>query len=232
MNIEIVKGWLRQSLRTAMAWNLVTMAASLLAGLLVLYISFWASYAVIWFISHSFFRLSHPVILLIAGAFMTLVVIVGAKQNLEPLDPLNRQTGLARDMDITLSPWNRYGMSYTTNAAKAAAFEVRSVASVVNYILCGGVILVLGSVQRLRRWRRMKAIDVDGCARVIALLHATAKRRCFEEIVGDLPGLNPVQVFDDLRFVEGVLFLADDPPGLRLHPETKSELDHLRTGPA
>jgi len=50
-----------------------------------------------------FFPLTHPVILLIAGGFMALVVIVGARQNREKLDPLERQVHLAQEMDITLS---------------------------------------------------------------------------------------------------------------------------------
>jgi hypothetical protein len=205
------------------------MVGCLLAGLLVLYVSFWISYGVIWFISHSFFPLTHRGILLIAAGFMTLVVLVGAKQNRERLEPLERQVRLAHDMDITLSPYTRYGMSYNTNAVKAGAFEIRSLASVINYVLCGGVLLVLSSVRKLRQFRQLKRIDVDGCARVIALLHGVARRQSFAEIVEKLPGLNPVKVFDDLRWIGGVLFLSGEPSGLTLHPDLRSELTRLST---
>ena len=57
------------------------MVGRLSGGLLVLFAPFWVAYGVIWFVSHSLFHLSHRVILLVAGGFMTLVVIVGARQN-------------------------------------------------------------------------------------------------------------------------------------------------------
>jgi hypothetical protein len=100
-------------------------------------------------------------------------------------------------------------------------------ASVINYILCGGVLLVLNSRLKLRQYQRLRTIDVEECARVLALLQAVARRQSFEEIVQKLPGLNPVKVFDDLRWIEGVLFLTNEPAGLTLHPELKTELNGL-----
>ena len=142
------------------------MAGGVLGGLLVLFVSFWVAYGVIWFISHSVFPLSHRAILLVAGGFMTLVVIVGARQNWQNLDPLEQQVRLAEQMDVTLTPftpWNRSGMSLDTNPVKASAFKIRSVASTINCILCGGVLLLLGSLPRLRRFQRLRRIDVAGC---------------------------------------------------------------------
>ncbi len=146
MNSEPIQAWLKKRLSIAGAWHLGAMAGYVLGGLLVLFISFWVAYGVIWFISHSLFPLSHRVILLIAGGFMTLVVIVGARQNWQNLDPLEQQVRLAEQMDITLSPWNRSGMRLDTDAVKASAFKIRSMASVINFFLCGGVLLVLGSL--------------------------------------------------------------------------------------
>lgn len=222
-----IEAWLQKRLSAAGAWDLVAMAACLLGGLLVLFVSFWVAYGVIWFISHSLFVLSDRVILLAAGGFMTVVVLVGARQNWQSLDPLEQQVRLAEQMDIRLSPWNRYGVTYDTDAMKAAAFEVRSVASTINCILCGGVLLCLSSLTKLRRFWRLRRINVDECARVIALLHAAARRQSFAEIVEKLPGLNPVSVFDDLRYIDGVLFIAREPSGLTLTPELKSELNRL-----
>ena len=129
-------------------------------------------------------------------------------------------------MYVTLTPWTRYGNSYNTDVLKAGMFEVRSMANVVNYILCGGAILLVGALTRLREFRRLQGIDVAGCARVIALLHGAGRSQSFTDIVEKLPGLNPVKVFEDLRSIEGVLFLSSD-PGLTLHPDLKSDLDHL-----
>jgi hypothetical protein len=220
-------GWLRAKLKTERFRRLAAMICSLLAGGLILYISFWVSYWIIWMIFSSFFPLSHQVILLLATAFMTLVIVVGARQNLADLDPLQRQVRMARNMDITLTPYTPYGMSYNTDAAKAAVFEVRSLAAVVNYILCGGVKLLFGAVAQWRRFRRLAAVDVDAAAKVLELLYCSRKMQSFAEILEKLPDVNPVRVSYDLRCIEGVLFLSNDPPGLALHPNLKEELSEL-----
>lgn len=225
MNTDWVQHWLRRTLRTATVWNVLAAAGCFLGGLLILYVSFWVTFGVLWFISTSFLHLSHLVLLILASAFMTLVVVIGARQNWADLDPLARQVRLAKDMDITLTPYNRYGMSYSTNAVTAGMFEIRSLASAINFILCGGVKLVFGAVAMLRQVQRLKAIEVDECARVIALLLANPGRQSFEEIVRKLPGLNPVRTFDDLRYIAGVLFLSKDPAGLTLLPELRNELN-------
>jgi hypothetical protein len=227
VDTELVKTWLKRAIRTARAFKIAAAIGSVAVGLLILFVSFWMWYGIIWFVSHSFFPLAHGVILLIAAGIMGLVVVVGMRQTWEKLDPLRRQVELARDMGISLTPWSRFGMSYTTNAAWLPEFEIRSMASVINWILCGGVLLVVGSWGAWCQFQRLKQIDVDGCARVIALLHAVARRQAFTEIVEKLPGLNPVKTFDDLHFVDGVLFLSSEPPGLTLHPELKAELKQL-----
>ena len=223
MNEQVIN-WLRSKLKTERLWRLAAMSGSLLAGVLILYVSFWVSYGVVWFISSSLFPLKHQVILLLAGAFMTLVVVVGARQNLADLDPLQRQVRMAKEMDITLTPYSRYGMSYKTDALKAAVFEVRSVAAVVNYILCGGVKLIFGGVAQWRRFRRLATVNLSAAAQVLGLLYAAGKRQSFAQIVEKLPDINAIKVCSDLRFVEGVLFFSSDPPGLALHPDLKEEL--------
>ena len=61
----------------------------------------------------------------------------------------------------------------------------------------------------------------------ITLLLAAGRRQSFAEIVERLSELDPVRVFDDLHWIEGVLFLSTDPPGLTLLPELRTELMNL-----
>ncbi len=165
MNTGLVRHWLRRTLRAAMAWNVLSAAGCFLGGLVILFISFWVSYGVLWFISSAFFRLSHPVLLILTSAFMALVVVVGARQNRADLDPLANQARLAKDMGVTLTPYSRYGMSYGTNAVTAGIFEIRSMASAINFILCGGVKLVFGAVALLRQRLILASSPVSSCIR-------------------------------------------------------------------
>jgi hypothetical protein len=231
VNADKVSLWLGKRLRTTEVQSGVLAVLFVVVSLVILFVSFWVTYGVVWFVSFSFkLPLSHHVILLIAASFMVVVVIVGARQKRDGADMLEQQVKLAEDMDITLSPWTRYGMTYDTNAMKTGAFEIRSVASAANYVLCGGVLLGFSAMDKVRLRRRLKTIDVAGCSKVLALLLATARRTPFAEIVERIPGLDPVKVFDDLRFVEGVLFLATDPAGLTLNPELREELIGLVRG--
>lgn len=224
MNSEPVSGWLKKRMSQTRAWKLFGVAARLLTGLAVLFVTFWVAYGVIWFISFSFYPLTHTVRLLLAAGFVTLVVITGVKQNWEELDPLQQQARLAKDMDITLDPDGYYGMSLTTNAVKAGAFEVRTLASVGAYVVGGGPRLLLGAVRSWREFRRLSAIDIEGCAQVLALLAAEGAKQSFTELVQKLPGLNPVKTFEDLHHIDGVLYLASEPRGLTLRPELRAEL--------
>ena len=56
---------------------------------------------------------------------------------------------------------------------------------------------------------------------------AAGRRQSFAEIVERLSELDPVRVFDDLHWIEGVLFLSIAPPGLTLLPELRTELMNL-----
>lgn len=225
---QTVEAWLASKMRGRKIGNAVIGLLLLALGALLVFISFWVTYGVLWFISHSFYRVSHATLLAISAGFMALVIAAGARQNWQDLDPLQKQTRLAADMDIKLVPYNRYGMSYSTNAMKAGAFEITSLAAVCNYILCGSVKLLLNGIGKLRQIPGLGRVDVQGCSEVIAWLWAAGKRQSFEEIVAAIPGLNPVRVFEDLAQVEGVLFLTTEPAGLTLHPELRDELNSLR----
>ena len=91
---------------------------------------------------------------------------------------------------------------------------------------------VLFSGPRVAIWSAKQAflafaivrIDVVGCAAVLDLIYRTGHRMSYQEISGAVAGLNPVKVFNQLRLLDGVLFLTSDPPGLALESELKEEL--------
>ncbi len=210
-----------------MCWTLAGAVGLLLAGLGVLYVIFWAIYGIIWLVSNSFFPLPHTVRLGLSAGFLVLMVVSGARQNWAALDPLRQQAELGREMDIKFVPQNWFGIGNATNASKFAVFEARTVAAVGNYILCGGARLLIVGLSKLGRLWRLGSLDVEGCARVIALLAVEAKRQSFAEIVQKVPGLNPVKVFNDLRYIDGLLLLTNEPAGLTLHPELREELSRV-----
>ncbi len=216
--------WLKRRLGAARAWKLAGVAGSIILGVVVLWISFCVSYGAIWYVSHALLPLPRHVMLLIAGGFMVVVIIVGARQNWESIEPMQKQMRLAREMGIGLTPLTRGGISANTDVMSAEVFWVRGTAAAANWVLCGGVLLLLGAWAHLKQFRRLGRIDADGCARVIGLLQTVARRQSFAELVQRLPGLDPVTVFDDLHKIEGVLFLSTEPAGLTLHPDLKSEL--------
>ena len=105
---------------------------------------------------------------------------------------------------------------YPDGAQNAATF-VLGFLYLAPWLVSSGVWFVVKAL-------RLFALDVRGCAAVIVLLHERRRRVPYEEIAAELPWLDFRRVFRDLRAVDGVLFLWEEPPGLALGGDIMSQL--------
>jgi hypothetical protein len=104
-----------------------------------------------------------------------------------------------------------FGMLYPGGAQNVVTFVLG--------LLYTGPWLVTAGVRLAIKGVRLLALDVAGCAAVIALLHQRGRRVPYEEIARELPRLDFRRVFRHLRAVDGVLFLREEPPGLALNTD-------------
>lgn len=93
-------------------------------------------------------------------------------------------------------------------------------------ILFSGPRAAIWSAKQIGQGYMLYRVDVAGCAAVLDLLCRTGHRMSYQEITAAIPGLNPVLVFDQLRLLDGVLFLTSSPPGLSLESGLREALGY------
>lgn len=108
---------------------------------------------------------------------------------------------------------------YPDGARNAATF-VLGFLYLAPWLVSSGVWFVVKAL-------RLLALDVRGCAAVIALLQQRGRKASYEELAAELPWLDFRRVFRHLRAVDGVLFLREEPPGLALSGDLSTALARL-----
>lgn len=93
-------------------------------------------------------------------------------------------------------------------------------ANMVADILLVGPRLVIGTYQLAKKGLRMKKLDEEGCAELVSFLYSRISMVPYE----DLKSANWEPWFDQLRSIDGVLFLQK---GLVLSEDLRSELNDL-----
>lgn len=106
--------------------------------------------------------------------------------------------------------------------------QMRNAATFILGFLFIGPWLVTSSIRLIGKAYRLATLDAEACAAVIALLHARGQKVPYIEIVAQLPLLDLQRVVDHLHFVDGVLFLRTEPPGLALSSRLMANLNKAR----
>ncbi len=220
MRADEIREWLGRKTRAKACVNFALAAVYALLGLILLFITFWAVYGVMWYICFSFeldVPGQHLTRLLVSAGVLVLLFIGNATTSRRYLEDLSFTTGTV-DKKVFVIP----GMG--SNINPLAPDSAHSFVKVITSILFSGPRLVTASVRRLKRALRLLRLDLDGCASVLALLLSRPSRVPFGEIVAGVPGLDAVAVFPQMREIDGVMFLTSDPPGLSLSPELADDL--------
>jgi hypothetical protein len=223
MKSDAIRVWLKKK----KAWGSVQCesfaALGGLAGILVVFLTFWLAYAIIWFgwygVSAVFElafnkkpHLSHGLILLCSGIFIVLLFIQHFRTDPSHWGDYPRR-------DYVSSPALQMQAGAFGGLLFMLAYPGAS-ANMVADILLVGPRLVTGTCQLAKKGLRMKKLDQDGCAALLSFLYSRINMVPYE----DLKSANWEPWFDQLRSIDGVLFLEK---GLVLSGELRSELNNL-----
>src|SRR6185295_18510273 len=100
--------------------------------------------------------------------------------------------------------------------------------SIILRLLCELVFVgpqfIHGSLELFRTGAQWAKMDVEACARVIALLLSRDRRVPLAEISGRLGMLDPMKIVAQLDLLDGVVFLRSPPAGLSLTSDLREEL--------
>jgi len=215
MNQDVVSSWLRNKRNWGVVANCSFGFLALIAGILILLLTFWFAYLVVFMIWPGVsalseitvgrkLHLSHEVRLVCSGVFIVLLFI----------------------QHFRTSPWHwgDYPMrdDYTPIAGHALgpAALLRypgASANMIADILLSGPRLVMGSLKMCQLGMHLRRLDVGGCASLLSYLAAQFKAVPYEE----LRSAGWEKWLDDLKLIEGVVFLEK---GITLSEDLRSEL--------
>lgn len=220
MNEAAIKLWLQRKKSSGATARCLTAFAALLGGMFILFLTFWFTYASIWFcvpgisaVTELAFskklRLAHEWRLILSGAFLLLLFV--------------------QHFRTSKWHWGDYGevdgdrvwaLTHSVGPLAALLSAPGASANMIADILMSGPRLMTGAWKLWRESRLLGALDEEGCAQLL----------CF---LASLPGAAPYhelrtagweQWFGQLRCVEGVIFLEK---GISLSSELRQELHQI-----
>lgn len=196
----------------------------LLLGAVVLFLTFWIVYGVTW-PPIWMFKLDNNVHLIICTVFMVLLFVGNARTDREYLTEYSFTTGTFSDKVVTFYV---PGAGLVSNINPLAPDSMHSIVKFITNCLYTGPRAITAALRMFLKAYRFGLLDVNRCAAVITFLHGYAERVPYQQIVREVPDLNPVHVFPQLANIDGVLFLDREPAGLSLSSELRAELDRAR----
>jgi hypothetical protein len=217
--------WLDGYIKTRSASLLLGSLGLLLLGAVVLFVTFWVVYLVIYLGFDWIFHMSHTVRLWVSAGFMLLLFIGNATTDREYLETYSFTPGTSSDKVVHI---DIPGVVSGSTVNPLAPDSAHSYVKIITSVLYGGPRLVSNAWQLLRRVQRLRGLDRDACTAVLALLAASDGKVPFTEIASAIPrGHDVATVLERLRDIDGVLFLKAEPAGLSLLSDFREELGAL-----
>jgi hypothetical protein len=220
MKTDVIELWLKRKRSSEVASKRLMSVALVLAGLVVLFMTFWFAYAIMWFgwlgisaVSELIFGkrlfLTHEWRLVLCGTFLGLLFVQHfvtdpahwgdyPKRNYVAAPALQWQAGALGGLGFML------------------AYPVAS-ANMVADILLGGPRLITGAWRLWSDARWLAALDLSGCARLMEFLASRPAPVPYDELCAEGWEL----WFGQLRGIEGILFLEK---GMYMSGELRQEL--------
>jgi hypothetical protein len=218
MNADAIKPWLLRKKSRGAVSRIVLAFLTLLGGLIVLFLTFWFTYAIVWFIFNGVSALSsmlfskklhlaHEWRLAISGVFIILLFVQHLRTSPWHWGNYPKRDDYSLLAGHVLGPW-------------ALLRYPGASANMIADILLSGPRLAAGAWSLVRESSQFRSIDVDGCSQLLAFLARRPTAVSYEE----LREAGWEGWFGQLRCIEGVVFLEK---GLNLAAELRSELMRL-----
>ena len=234
VDMNPIEPWLRRKFKVAAAQNLFLAGLALGLGLLVLVVTYFFTYAVIWFavnmggnalsqllFSHSL-HITHREIQLGCVIFLGLLFLGNARTCREYLE------------DYTLNqtaPPALIGHTGLTGSLSTLLFNSDASAKLITDFLYTGPRLIAGSVRAFRQCAAIRRLDPGGLAEALTILRDRPGRIATAELAAQLPAYDIENILGQLRGVEGVMFLETKPPAITLNEQLRLEMLRLPCSP-
>jgi hypothetical protein len=229
MQPAALQHWLRKKAVSETATGALFTAGCLVLGGIVLLITYFFTYAIVWFgfnfgvsgfselIFNHRLHLPHAGIVAVSLAFLALLFWANQRISREYLDAYPRRDYAAPFAGLT---------GLTGSLISLLAYPGASTRMITDLLLTGPR-LVMIAWSNAGKSSRLTRMNVEACSRVLAVLQQRAGRVSFAELTSSARLANPEAVFRQLRDLDGVVFLREEPIGLSLTSELREELAGL-----
>ena len=218
MNTGAVQIWLKQKRASGATARVLLGIVTLIAGMVVVFLTFWFTYAVVWIIFEG------------VSAFSSLTLGRNVRLTHEWRLAMSAVfVGLLFLQHIRTSPWH-WGEYPKRNDYSLVAGHVLGPWALLRYpgasanmiadILLSGPRLVFGFWSLVQEANRLRRLDVQRCGQLLTFLASRPTAVAYEE----LHAAGWESWFAQLRCIEGVVFLEK---GLTLTAELRNELARL-----
>lgn len=222
---EAIKLWLKRKKSSGATARCLTAFAALLGGAVILFLTFWFTYAIIWIcipgvsaVSELAFskklKLAHEWRLILSGVFLLLLFVQHFRTS-------QWHWGDYAEADYVAAPGLQAVTGVSGSLVSLLAHPGAS-ANMIADMLLSGPRLVTGSWKLWRESRRLGAVDEEGCSQLMAFLLTRAGAVPYDE----LRAAGWEEWFGQLRSLEGVVFLEK---GISLSEELRRELRQIST---
>ena len=195
---------------------------ALLGGLLVLFVTFWVVYGVLFVAVNRWVPISHETRLLISAAYLVLLFLGYARSDSEYLSQLRVETVDGRPAYSIHLP----GGWHVSNVNWLNPTNVQSLAKVISQLLFTGP-RALGSAWRNAvKARALLQANAANCTPVFPILLARGKRAPYAELAA-FAGTEPPKVFGDLLLIDVAQHLQS-PPGLVVSSAVREQITGIK----
>ena len=153
---------------------------------------------------------------------LALLFAAGVLSDRRELETLSFSTGTFEKRPVTIYV---PGVGFSSTINPFAPDSARSFIKILAMIVCFGPRLAVESVRLLGKALRLRGVDVEGCAPVLAVLAKADGRVPFPDLAAAVPAGHDVgRVLSQVQELDGVLLLRAEPPGLSLMSEVRAQL--------
>ncbi len=220
MNSDALKTWVCRQ-KSAGFWQHAGLSiAAFLAGIIVLFLTFWLAYAVVWIGGNGLsalsdlilsrkLRMGHELRLGCASVFVCLLFIQYFRT-----DPWHWGEYPEHNNPSVSGMPAEFGLS---GALAALVMNPAASANMIADILLSGPRLTVGAFKLFAQARQLRRLDESGCAQLLEVLLQNPSPLTYEDL--SAAGWNPW--LPQIRGLEGVRFLQK---GITLSSELRAEL--------
>ena len=209
--------WLKNKVKYEVLGKILIAAGMFVLSTILLFITFWVIYVVIYLGSDWIYSLPHSILCWSSIIVIGLLFWGNNRTSKEYLSQYSFSTGTASD-EIVLFTGGK------SNINPLAPDSMHSYAKFITSILYIGPNIFMFALTNLKKAIYLSNIDIDECIKVIKLLFESGEKIPISNISSQL-SLTSNKVFLDLSFLDGVLFLSKDQPSLALSSTIKKELE-------